>query len=721
MAEVVDIVQNLIYDTDTSSFEAIDKAFGKQFSQIKELQAEQKRLEAIKAQTAAKDIAALRAIDAALLKNKANVDKITEAIGKEFAANEKLNTSIARTGKQTQNLGFAFSQILREAPAFAFSAQTGILAISNNIPILLDQLKAARASGTSTRQVFQALGASLFSLSGILTIVVAAATILPTVMSNIGSSADIATQATNKAIDSFAEEEVKLRTLNDEVLNTETSQARLLQIRDSLIAQYPKLKSNLEGEENLQYRLSNAILAVTEALKDQAIIRAAQELLAEEAKKQLKGEIDLMDATRVVFLSTFIGMPAAIANTAKASADESEKTFNRLTKIIRDAQARLRASGFDTFFEFKPEKDNADKLAEKLATIRDRIKELSLKINSPSKLAEDLSKFGDELEQQAKRIEDATGDLFKALEPGLRASSLENVTGISGDPNAFDPEAFRLGLDLKKAASDRAAQREQDEKDKKIREQRKKAAIDAYNAVRDAAITSLQQVYDYQAMLADREIALYQNRISLATTLAERGNTELLRLETERLEKAQQKRDEIGRKQIQLNNIITLSEQAKNVAEAIGAVIGAAKGDPYTLALRVIAAAAAIGAAVVTVSGAVRASNQGFAEGGYTGDGGKYQPKGVVHAGEFVFDKSTTSKYRAAFEAIHAGVNPVYAFKATQASNKAVSMDSTNSKLDKLIDATEAQKVDNKIVVSEEGIYAITVKRQKTARRMFGR
>lgn len=35
---------------------------------------------------------------------------------------------------------------------------------------------------------------------------------------------------------------------------------------------------------------------------------------------------------------------------------------------------------------------------------------------------------------------------------------------------------------------------------------------------------------------------------------------------------------------------------------------------------------------------------QGFANGGYTGDGGKYQPAGVVHAGEFVFTKEETSR-----------------------------------------------------------------------------
>ncbi len=34
----------------------------------------------------------------------------------------------------------------------------------------------------------------------------------------------------------------------------------------------------------------------------------------------------------------------------------------------------------------------------------------------------------------------------------------------------------------------------------------------------------------------------------------------------------------------------------------------------------------------------------GFADGGYTGPGGKYEPAGVVHKGEYVFDKASTSR-----------------------------------------------------------------------------
>lgn len=47
---------------------------------------------------------------------------------------------------------------------------------------------------------------------------------------------------------------------------------------------------------------------------------------------------------------------------------------------------------------------------------------------------------------------------------------------------------------------------------------------------------------------------------------------------------------------------------------------------------------------------------KGFAGGGYTGDGGKYEPAGVVHGGEFVVDKERTSRFRPLLDAIHGGM-----------------------------------------------------------------
>ncbi len=51
----------------------------------------------------------------------------------------------------------------------------------------------------------------------------------------------------------------------------------------------------------------------------------------------------------------------------------------------------------------------------------------------------------------------------------------------------------------------------------------------------------------------------------------------------------------------------------------------------------------------------------GFAEGGYTGDGGKREPAGIVHRGEYVINADATGRNRALLEAINAGKAPMLA------------------------------------------------------------
>lgn len=48
--------------------------------------------------------------------------------------------------------------------------------------------------------------------------------------------------------------------------------------------------------------------------------------------------------------------------------------------------------------------------------------------------------------------------------------------------------------------------------------------------------------------------------------------------------------------------------------------------------------------AAVAASSAAMSAGAGFATGGYTGSGGKYQPAGIVHKGEYVFDQASTNR-----------------------------------------------------------------------------
>ena len=87
--------------------------------------------------------------------------------------------------------------------------------------------------------------------------------------------------------------------------------------------------------------------------------------------------------------------------------------------------------------------------------------------------------------------------------------------------------------------------------------------------------------------------------------------------------------------------------------------------------------------AAVGIFTSVAGAGLGFSSGGYTGDGGKYQPKGVVHGGEFVVQKSAVQQpgAREFLERMNAGkgyadggyVNPAGAVTATNAAARSPS------------------------------------------------
>lgn len=71
-----------------------------------------------------------------------------------------------------------------------------------------------------------------------------------------------------------------------------------------------------------------------------------------------------------------------------------------------------------------------------------------------------------------------------------------------------------------------------------------------------------------------------------------------------------------------------------------GIAMAAANPFPYNIAA--MASVAAATASIVSNIAAI--ADVGFAAGGFTGPGGKYQPAGVVHKGEYVFDQAATNR-----------------------------------------------------------------------------
>ncbi|MFI2829460.1 phage tail length tape measure family protein [Klebsiella aerogenes] len=70
--------------------------------------------------------------------------------------------------------------------------------------------------------------------------------------------------------------------------------------------------------------------------------------------------------------------------------------------------------------------------------------------------------------------------------------------------------------------------------------------------------------------------------------------------------------------------------------------IAMASANPFPYNIAAMASVAAATASIVSNISSV--AGVGFSSGGYTGSGGKYQPAGIVHKGEYVFDQESTNR-----------------------------------------------------------------------------
>jgi len=97
---------------------------------------------------------------------------------------DKLDTNLKNYGRNVGNyksafdgLGFSFSQIARELPSLTISAQQFFLAISNNLPMVFDEVKKAKseiadlkAQGQEAPSLMSRIGKSIFSWNTALTV-----------------------------------------------------------------------------------------------------------------------------------------------------------------------------------------------------------------------------------------------------------------------------------------------------------------------------------------------------------------------------------------------------------------------------------------------------------------------------------------------------------------------------------------------------------------------
>ena len=240
--------------------------------------------------------------------------------------NQQLKDIDAQMGNYQRNVGnyasgwnglnVSIQQIARELPALSVSANTFFLAISNNLPMFVDELKKARVeyellkkSGQTATPVFKQVLGSLLSWQ---TALVVGITLLSSyggeITKWVGSLFDARKEidylkqfqedlnkAQKEGVKNSQDEAVKLDILYRAAVNLNKPMGERKKAVEELKKQYPSYFKNISDENILAgkaadsyQRLSNAILASAKA-------RAVQDRLVEQAKQKLDLEEKLAD------------------------------------------------------------------------------------------------------------------------------------------------------------------------------------------------------------------------------------------------------------------------------------------------------------------------------------------------------------------------------------------------------------------------------------------
>lgn len=623
--EVVDIVHRLTYEANTSVIETINAEFG---DQIKLIQQSQQKIAAYQQQlrqVGNEQKVSRQAIISLMQREQKELQRLTNNLEVQIGATKRLKN-------EYDGLGVSFSRIIQDAPY-------GIRGVGNNIiPAFEDLTRVIRnvkSEGGGVPQVLGAIGKSFFSIGNVIALAVTALTIFGDKLFDTGKEAKDAKDEIDELILSIG----KLSTTA--VGNIQKAQAELDVMRTIIM-------QNGEASEDVFKQLKRDYPDLLKNIKTENDLRA---------NPQVFDAIERQNAAKE--RGNALTQQAAVVSQLEAKARQALQARLKEQAIAQERLNRLQTSpvapgkeGIDPQVirdrQIADAQRSLDLAKNQVTATRSYINNLQTARSNTVKLAASETQRGKNFEKEEKkrkeRVKKQERDtkFLEKLDTGLPPGSLTELSAatVAGQQSAqsgiADIERIR------KAQAD-------------FRKKEQKQIIDSALFVRDTLIQYANDVANARIAALDREIAYRQQNVQTGIELAKRGNTEVLREEQARLDAAQQKREEIAQRQIQLDALLKASALSLAAVQAVQAVTKTAAESGVLSPVTIATTVAAIVAGFAAVSSLVQ-SFQGFAEGGYTGDGNKYEPAGIVHKGEYVMPKKQTAQYRPLLERMQKGL-----------------------------------------------------------------
>jgi len=324
---------------------------------------------------------------ARLAKNLAVIYGVNSTAAKEAAARandlgKQLKAIDASVGQYQRNVGnyasatFALSQILREAPAFALNLQTGLLALSNNLPILFDEFtKLSKAIDESTGKQIGAMGAlgqltrSLFSWTNILTIGVTLVTVFgkqigewatelfkgKEVIDRVKKSQELLNSSLSEG---SGEYQTAVKLVNELKINIDLAKAGFIS-KEKVIKQYNESIGETTGEVKTLDEAERELVKNGDAYIQMMLLKAAANLALEEAAKKA---FEAEQARRKEAEEFATSLDKTFAGAAVGAAGEQGGGLD-----LADAEKIRKEKGAARQKQFVKEKEDAKKTFEDIA------------------------------------------------------------------------------------------------------------------------------------------------------------------------------------------------------------------------------------------------------------------------------------------------------------------------------------------------------------------
>lgn len=426
-----------------------------------------------------------------LQKNIAALDTQVKSVDKSLGQHQR---NVGNYVSTWDGMGNAINQLTREFPAFSVSLQTGFLAISNNIPILVDQISRIRKENAALREeglkgvpVWKQIAKSAFSLNTLLSVGITLLTVYGKDIFEWGknllsssSSAKAASEAQRDLNSSTGDYAKALK-------NSTSSYGENIVTLRNLQAEWNNLGGNLNKQK--QFIIDNA----------------------SEFKKLDVSVTDVNDAESLLVDNTeaFINAMSLRAQAAAAQKLAQEKYTEALQKEIEAENRRKNPTFWDRFDLTKV----LDPTAQSLLFLTDRFEVF---YNTSDEALAKAGKAADSIEKEGKEAEKAGNIYLNAM---LKLREEENKILGNSDIQLYSNEEK-----LKR-------QQEQIEREAKRRE---KLEMEAERNIQEARLNVMDEGYKKDRLLLEQS---FQKRIDDVKTKGVRVNEQIEAIEAERSKK----------------------------------------------------------------------------------------------------------------------------------------------------------------------------------------